>query len=201
MNDTITDPAVLDPSHTWRSVPADQSFTCTACGTTTMYGGGMQTVDGAQQLCTRCDSARIAAHWWDRPAGTSAVRLTGADGTSTIGGVYTHKPYPYPANVSPAVQWGLIVSAGTRADTPGRARITARVAAAIPASYGLPTDATADDVTAAHDALYRGPFGRQYPADRADAVARRMLAAYAAQITGAIDVEPVERRALAFDTH
>lgn len=189
--ETVTS-AALDAARRWRSIAADEAFTCTACGGGTVYGGGMQTLDGAQRLCNRCDAARIDAHWHDRAAGATQVRMISADGTSTSGGAFTHQPYPYPADVPPSVQWGLIVSAAadwTRNPIGTRRRIGERVAATLRAVYDIP-GADGAGMAAAREADPRS----------ADDRARAYLAAYAATLTGATDVEPVERRALAFVT-
>lgn len=177
----------------WRLIPRDRAFTCTACGTDTLYGGGMQTVNGVEMLCNRCDAARIDAYWHARPAGRSAVRMTDADGSSTVGGVFTHAPYPYPDDVPPSVRWGLIASAsggGGHQISRTRRLITQRVMETFREVYGLPFSADGPEIIAAREADPRD----------IDTRARDYLCAYAGQLIGRDDVEPVERLALAYTT-
>ncbi len=178
----------------WRCIPADRAFTCTACGGQTLYGGGMQTVNGVEMLCNRCDAARIDAHWYARPAGVSAVRVTNADGSSTVGGAFTHKPYPYPADVPPSVRWGLIVSAGGGGGhqiSRTRRLITQRVMETFREVYGLGWAVDGPEIIAAREADTRD----------VDTRARDYLCAYAGQLDARVaPVEPVEMLALAYMT-
>lgn len=173
----------------WRIIPRDHRLTCTACHGTTVHGGGMQTTDGAQRLCNRCDNARVAAHWADRPAGLYATRAVNAAGQVVATAVVEHTAQRYPADVPPRVQWGLIVSAiaGTGTDRVRRL-IGSRIVAAYRAAYNLPAAPPAEVAAAAAT-----------DPRTADEKAAAYLTAYAAQLDReSPDAEPVEMRACAF---